>query len=208
MRYEAFKAVDPNEILSEGMPLATLFHSPTDLSSALIQSVHLLRNKAPGIACDANGYCKIADLCTALRARMPYLGYIDRNHIVELFFKDRQRKIIFSGPDLVKYKIKRMVEPPDILYFGTLRNLARKMKDRGIYSGTKRYIKLYVSEEKAARFASKFATQAKDRVMALPIDAKKAYAAGVRFSSYEDGEYVVSQVDKEYIRWPEKENSK
>lgn len=205
MRYDAFKTVDQNEILCEGMPLATLFNSPTDLSAALIQSVHLLKNKAPGIICDAKGYCKVTDLCAVLKTRMPFLSYIGRNHIVELFFKDKQRKIIFNGPDLVKYKIKRMIEPPDVLYFGTLQNLARKMAERGIYSGTKRYIKLYADKSKAVKFASKFATQAKDKTVALPIDAKKAYENGVRFSSYEEGEFVVSQIDKEFIKWPEKE---
>lgn len=202
IRYDAFKKVDDNEILFEGQPLATLFHTPTDLSAALISTVHILKNKSPHVQFDPNGYCKIEDLCTALKKRMPFLSYLDRNHIIELFFKDSQHKIIFNGQDLIKYKVKKVVEPPDVLYFGTIYNLARKMKDHGIFSGTKKYIKLYGSPEKAIQYASKFATQSKDVVIALGIDSKSAYQKGTRFSTYKAGEYIVSKIEKEDIIWP------
>jgi RNA:NAD 2'-phosphotransferase (TPT1/KptA family) len=205
IRYDTFKKVDENEILFDGQPLATLFHSPTDLSAALISAVHILKNKDPHVPFDLNGYCKVEELCVALKKRMPFLSYLDRNHIVELFFKDSQHKIVFNGQDLIKYKIKKVVEPPDVLYFGTLWNLARKMKDRGIFSSTKKYIKLYGSRDRALQYAAKFATQSKDKVVALNIDSKSAYQKGTRFSTYEDGEYIVSKIEKEHILWPEKE---
>lgn len=207
IRYDAFKSVDENEILIEGQPLATLFHTPTDLSAALISAVHILKNRAPNVSFDSNGYCKINEVCEALKKRMPFLSYIDRNHIVELFFKDNQHKVIFNGQDLIKYKIKKVIEPPDILYFGTLWNLARKMRNRGIFSSTKKYIKLYESPERAQLFASKFATQSKDRIIALGIDAKSAYKCGTKFSTYEDGEFIVSKIEKEHIIWPCPEKS-
>lgn len=205
IRYDAFKPVDEKEILSEGQPLATLFKTPTDLSAALISTVHIFKNQGPNIPFDPNGYCTVTNLCAALKKRMPFLCYINRNHIVELFFKDSQHKIIFNGPDLLKYRVKKVTEPPDTLYFGTLWNLARKMKDRGIFSSTKKYIKLFESPKQAQSFATKFATQSKDKIVALEIDSKAAYERGARFFTYEDGEYIVSGIEKEHIIWAEEE---
>jgi RNA:NAD 2'-phosphotransferase (TPT1/KptA family) len=87
-----------------------------------------------------------------------------------------------------------------VLYFGTLSNLAEKMKEKGIYSNTKKYLKLYTSKESAKKFARKFAVNNDDNISTLEIDAKKAYDSGLRFSTYEEGEYIVSEVKKEFIR--------
>lgn len=203
IRYDAFKPVDNSEILKDGFPLATLFKNSTDFSSALISVVQILRGKNPPELFDQNGYCRVTDLCDLLKRRMPFLGYINRNHFVELMLKDKQRKITFFGSDLIKYKIKKVVEPPTTLYFGTIHNLATKMIDNGIFSSTKKYIKLYDSHEKALMFASKFITSIQDRVAVLEIKAKEAYNKGLKFSTYEEGEYIVSNVDKEFIEWHE-----
>ena len=74
------------------------------------------------------------------------------------------------------------------------------MKDKGIFSSTKRYIKLYTTREGAENFATKFMTSKGDTLSVLAIDAKKAYESGVRFSTYSDGEFIVSEVKKEFIK--------
>ena len=207
IRYDAFKAVDDREILVRGLTTASLYNTPSDVSAALITSIHLLRDRALGLDFDEKGFCQITQLCDVLKERLSFLSYMNRNHIVELFFKDKQRKIVFNGSDLIKYKIKKIVDPPDTLYFGTIENLARKMVKRGIFSGTKGYIKLYKEPEEAIQFGRKFATQVKDRIIALEVDAKGAFDGGAKFSTYEEGEYIVSHIDKEHIRWSDSKQS-
>jgi len=45
-----------------------------------------------------------------------------------------------------------------------------------------------------------FLTQKDDTLSILEVDAKKAYTCGVRFSTYTEGEYIVAEVKKEYIK--------
>lgn len=200
IKYETNSIVQSSEILHIGKPTATLFMNQSDLNTALICTVHLLRDNLASLNKDTEGYYKLNDVCDILKKRMPFLSYINQNHIVELFFKDRQRKIIFKNESLLKYKLKTYIDPPDVLYFGTLINLVPKMRDKGIFSSTKKYIKLYTCREDAEKFAKKFAIHSGDTISILEIDSKKACSMGSRFSTYEEGEFIVSEVKKEFIK--------
>jgi len=200
IKYDTSLPVQSSEILHIGKPTASLFPNQNDLNMALITTVHMLRDNIYDLKKDTEDYFQVTDVCEALKRRMPFLSYMDRNYMVELFFKDKQRKIIFKNPTLIKYKFKLYISPPDILYFGTLTKLAEKMKNKGIFSSTKKYIKLYISKEDAENFAKKFAIHKDDSISVLGIDAKSAYDNGVRFSTYEEGEFIVSEVKKEYIK--------
>ena len=200
IKYDINSQVQATEILHIGKPTSTLFSNQSDLDTALISSVHLLRNNIASLDKDEDGYFNVKDLCDALKRRMPFLSYITKNHIIELFFKDKHRKIIFKDQNFLKYKLKVYLCPPDELYFGTLTNLANKMKDRGIFSNTKKYVKLYCSKDNATSFAKKFAIHKDDKISLLVIDAKKAYGDGLKFSTYEEGEYIITNLKKEYIK--------
>jgi RNA:NAD 2'-phosphotransferase (TPT1/KptA family) len=202
IQYECSKLVDPSEILHVGRPFNTLFSSLDDLNTTLITTVHLLRDNTANLSIDDSNYYLVDDVCKTLKKRMPFLSYIDKNHLLELFFKDKERKIIFKDQNLMKYKLKIYLEPPETLYFGTLTNLALKMKDKGIFSSTKKYVKLYADKEQAIAFAKKFILSDKDTVSVLVIEAKKAYETehNLRFSTYNPGEYIVTNIKKEYIK--------
>lgn len=200
IKYDTNTLVQPSEILHIGKPTSSLFPNQDDLKITLISAIHLLRDNTSGLEKTKDGYFNSGDVCAAIKKRMPFLCYIDHNFLVELFFKDNLRNIIFKDESLVKYKIKTYVNPPDILYFGTLSNLAEKMKGKGIFSSTKKYIKLYSSRESAEKFAKRFAIHSTDKISIMEIDAKKASEVGVRFSTYEEGEFIVSEVKKEFIK--------
>ena len=189
-----------SEIIHTEEITASLFQNSNDLKSALIITVHLLRDNLASLPRDEGGYYHINDICEILKKRMPFLQYINKNHIVELFFKDKFRNIIFKNDTYLKYKLKVYKDPPEELFFGTLTNLALKMKDKGIFSSTKRYIKLYTTVEGAKNFATKFMTNKSDTLSVLTVDAKKAYDSGVRFSTYSEGEFIVAEVKKEFIK--------
>lgn len=196
----------------------TLFKSSTDLKSALLLSIDILKEIADkaadtgegnhvisnnevevSIPFDSEGFVRVPDLREAIKAFIPYLDYINDNHVVEFYFKDRDQKILINGDNQIKYKIVRYVQPPDMLYFGTLQNLADRMRETGLRSHTKKYIKLYDSPEMAADFAKKFVTRDDDKVVILEINAGKAFSEGMKFSTYKDGEYIIVRVDRKYI---------
>lgn len=181
-------------------PVQTLYISQNDLSTALVTVINLL--KGNDLNKDAEGFTLIDDVCSKLKQVIPDLGYINRNHIVELFFKDKDRKVLVSGVDRIKYKEIRYVQPPNSLYFGTLTGLVSRMMQFGIKSSTKGYIKLYGSVEAATEFGKRFMNQEGDSVSVIEIDAQKAFSEGLKFSTYKDDEFVVIRLDKRYLKGP------
>jgi len=189
---------------------ATFYKSFLDLKKALLTVIDVLHHAAEEetstlqmddflLSFDENGFAKIDDIVSFLKYQFPELSYINRNHIIELYFKDRDQKILINGEGLIKYKIVKYVQPPQTLYFGTLKNLADRMKESGLKSHTKKYIKLYETSELAEEFAKKFATREGDEVVVLEINAAKAFSDGMKFSTYKEGEYIIVKVDRKYI---------
>jgi RNA:NAD 2'-phosphotransferase (TPT1/KptA family) len=179
-------------------PLPTLYASREDLKDAIVSAVDALNSS--DLPKDDQGYSSIEALCEKLKKALPHLSYITRNHIVELFFKDRTRKIMITGVDSIKYKEVRYVQPPETLYFGTLESLTAKMRRFGIHSNTKGYIKLYETPELAADFAKKFATDPMDRITVLSIAAFDAFTSGLKFSTFKPSEFIVVRIDQKFIK--------
>lgn len=176
--------------------LPTLYPTYRESSRAITLGIKLLANGE--IKTDENGFCLIEDLCKKIKELDSSFGYLNRNHIIEFFFKDSNRKILISGRDKIKYKTIKYVKPPDILYFGTLNSFKHKMKKYGIRSNTKGYIKLYDTPEKACDFAKKF-IKGNDHTVSIPINSYQAFSEGLKFSTFIEGEYIVVQINKKYI---------
>lgn len=189
MRHKIIPATAPPRI-------PTLYMSQKDFKRAIIIGIDILKNDR--IKKDPEGFSSVDELCEMIKNSNKNLNYINRNHIIEFFFKDKNRKILISGLDRIKYKEIRYVKPPDILYFGTLEHLLPKMKVAGIRSNTKGYIKLYDTPEKAKNFAQKF-IEKDDNVVTLTIDAKSAFSDGLKFSTFKEGEFIIIRVNKKYI---------
>jgi RNA:NAD 2'-phosphotransferase (TPT1/KptA family) len=184
-------------VLKSRRPQQSLYMHPDDLNKAMLTAVSLLTNDS--LPQTDTGFCSIDDLCEKIRAICPQLDYINRNHIVELYFKDTGRKIFISGLNEIKYRETRYVQPPDVLYFGTLTRLVPSMKANGIKSSTKGYLKLYSTSQLAIDFATKFISKPEDKVTTLTIDAAAACHDGMRFTTYKPDEYIVVRIDKKYI---------
>lgn len=176
--------------------LPTLYPTYKESSRAISIGIDLLING--DIETDEKGFCLIEDLCNKIKEKDSSFGYLNRNHIIEFFFKDTRRKILISGRDKIKYKNIRYVQPPQTLYFGTINSFSYKMRKYGIRSNTKGYIKLYETPEKACEFAQKFVKRGEETI-AIAIDAEKAFSEGLKFSTFIDGEYIVVQLNKRYI---------
>lgn len=177
--------------------LPTLYPTQKEASRALDIAVDLL--KGDRLKKDKEGFCLIEDLCKEITKINNSFGYMNRNHVIELFFRDPDRKILISGVDRIKYKEIRYVLPPDTLYFGTIDNFVGRMKEHGIRSNTKGYIKLYENPQEACKFAEKFVREG-ERTVALEIDSKRAFSDGLKFSTFKEGEYIVVQLLSRYVK--------
>ena len=184
------------------IPLITLYKSQDDMKRALIETIDMLtgQSKISQPPKKKDEFFSIVEITEALIKNFPELSYINTNHIVELFFKDRDRKILINGEDNIKYKEVRYVQPPNKLYFGTVKALVERMQSYGLKSMTKGYIKLYKSREQAIEFGKKFANWEGDEVVALAIDSEKAFSEGMKFSTYQEGEFIIVRVDRKYIK--------
>lgn len=176
--------------------IPTLFPTQKEANRALIAGLDILRGNE--IKKDDQGFCLIEDLCSALKNMDESFGYLNRNHIIEFFFRDIDHKVLISGVDKIKYKEIKYVKPPDILYFGTIKKFIPKMKEHGIRSNTKGYLKLYDTALDACNFAEKFAREGESTV-AIEIDAERAFSDGLKFSTFKTGEYIVVQINRAYI---------
>ena len=120
LKYENGMHTKLSDILHAEEITASLFQSQNDLKAALITTVHLLRDNLASLPRDKEGYYHITNICETLKKRMPFLYYINKNHIVELFFKDRFRNIIFKNDTYLKYKLKVYKDPPEELFLEPL----------------------------------------------------------------------------------------
>lgn len=176
--------------------LPTLYPTPVESNRALALGVEILKNNE--IKKDELGFSLIEDLCNKIKEKDSSFKYLNRNHIIEFFFKDADKKILISGADHIRYKDIRYLQPPEFLYFGTVEAMIKKMREHGIRSFTKGYLKLYETPEKACEFAKKFARDG-EKTVCIKIKAMQAFSEGLKFSTYIDGEYIVVQIQKSYI---------
>lgn len=175
--------------------IPTLYRNQEELNKAL-SIVKGALSDSDMLYKDLEGFVQISDVVELLKKTFEY---VNSTHVIELFFKDNEGKILINGDDRIKYKVVKFVKPPKKLYFGTLENMRSRMLEHGLKSNTKGYIKLYDTEDRAILFASKFATKDGDKIITLSVDAETAFSDGLKFSTYIDGEYIVVKVDKKYL---------
>lgn len=176
---------------------ASFYKSRQDMLQALFIAVDALKTikDTPALPLQEGNLVKISDLINYIVTSDTRLSYIDRDHIIELFFKDRERRLLIVDKDYIQYRFVTYVQPPETLYFGTVKNLAERMMNSGLKSKTKGFIKLYSSIEAAKQFARQFATRDGDVLVALTVDASTAFAEGTKFSTHKEGEYIAVRID-------------
>lgn len=175
---------------------SSLFPNFYEFKKALETCIEVLKDSE--LEKDEDGFCNIDFFCQKLKEKDKSLSYITSSHIVELFIRDPKKRILMSKDSKVKYKNIKYVKPPELLFFGTTSNLLNKIKENGIKSTTKGYIKLFHSPAEALKYAEKFVTKDNQTVY-LTIKAVKAFEEGTRFSTFKEGIYITKIIDKKYI---------
>lgn len=181
-----------------GGGLPTFYDSRGTLGKVLDSVYTIIEEKQ--LEADELGFIRIDDLCAEVCKKHPGLSCLNRNHIVELYFKDPSKKILISGIDRIKLRDTRYVEPPELLYFGTLEFLKSPIALNGIKSLTKGYVRLHETPDEACQYAEKFRKRPGDKTACLEIEALRAYENGTKFSTYNNREYIVKRIHREYIR--------
>jgi RNA:NAD 2'-phosphotransferase (TPT1/KptA family) len=179
------------------MIFQTLYANQRDAKKALAIAIDILNES--DLPQDDKEFVSIDALCEKIKNLNKGLDYINRNHIVELFFKDRNRRILIGGYDLIKYKQIKYVKPPDTLYFAALKWLSDKMTRNGIRSEARHYVKLYETVELATEKGQRLIKSDNDQLVLIKINAGKAFEEGLKFSTYETGEYIVIKINPRYI---------
>jgi len=144
--------------------------------------------------------CKIEEVARYIRESNSKFNYITRDHIIELFFKDKERRLMIVDREYIYYRRVSYVQPPQTLYFGTVKALIFRIQKYGIKSNTKGFIRLYDTVDAAKNFAKQFATRPGDEIVALAVDASSAFSDGSKFSTHETGEYIVTKIESNYVK--------
>jgi hypothetical protein len=195
-------------MIKEFETYATFYKSSDDLTLALNLTTEILKEIATNpdsqlkeiLHIFNDKMCRIEHLATYIKNNNQKLNYLTRDHIIELFFKDRERRLMIVDHIFIYYRKICYVQPPDTLYFGTVQALINKIKDFGIKSHTKGFIRLYDTIPAAKNFAKQFANRQGDVIVVFEVDAMQAFTDGNKFSTHEPGEFIVAKIEKEYVK--------
>jgi hypothetical protein len=129
-----------------------------------------------------DGMYPLEQVLKALHSENMDLDYVGRNHLVEIFLRDREGGIVL-GEEGMGHVSAAQVEPPETLYFGTTSFIAERASRRGIMTGSKPMVVLHTSREGALESGLHFASMKQSEAAVLEVDAAQAYEDGVDFCS-------------------------
>lgn len=177
----------------------SLFRNERDARDCMaLLKVMLERPSQYGLTHSINGLCHLADLVEALQEDNLDFDYLTSAHLIECYLREPEEMYRLEE-GLLGLCLDNKVSPPGVLYFGTVESFRARMSRRGIMSQSRRYIKLYDTEEAALGFSVRFSSDG-DPACTLTIDAASAYRDGVDFSaSAVEGEYFTAQISPRYI---------
>jgi putative RNA 2'-phosphotransferase len=166
----------------------------------------VLRHKpqAIGITLDAEGWVAVDELlAAAARHRQP----VSRQQLEEVVATNDKKRFSFS-PDgrLIRanqgHSIKVdlglvPVEPPELLYHGTVARFLDSIRQEGLVRGNRHHVHLSADRETAARVG-----QRRGRPVVLVIEAGRMRGDGHAFYKSENAVWLTEAVPPGYLRFP------
>ncbi len=169
----------------------------------------VLRHKpqAIGITLDAEGWVAVDELLTAA-AR--HGQAITRLQLEEVVATNDKKRFAFS-PDGQLIRANQghsvavdlslvAVEPPELLYHGTVERFLDSIHEQGLVRGNRHHVHLSADRETAARVG-----QRRGRPVVLVIEAGRMYCEGHAFYRSENGVWLTEAVPPEYLGFCEAE---
>ncbi len=167
----------------------------------------ILRHKPEefGLALDANGWVGIAELLEACRQRGETFSREELDAVVAQNDKrrfalspDGQRIRASQGHSVEVDLQLQPVEPPELLYHGTVAKALDSIRRDGLLPGNRQQVHLSADVDTAAKVG-----QRRGRPVILKVEASRMGRDGLKFYRSENGVWLADRVPTEYIRFPE-----
>lgn len=148
-----------------------------------------------GCTIDKYGWVDIDTLCKNTNFTKEYLREIVDSDTRYTFSEDGKKIRAFHGHSVDGIIYTNEVEPPNILYHGTSKDLYEKIKESGYIKGMSRVlVHLSDTKEKAKVIGERHG----DPVL-LQIDCLSMINDGFKFYKSEDGVYLCEDIPLKYI---------
>lgn len=148
-----------------------------------------------GCTIDKYGWVDIDTLCKNTNFTKEYLREIVDSDTRYTFSEDGKKIRAFHGHSVDGIIYTNEVEPPNILYHGTSKDLYEKIKESGYIKGMSRVlVHLSDTKEKAKVIGERHG----DPVL-LQIDCSSMIDDGFKFYKSEDGVYLCEDIPLKYI---------
>jgi len=167
---------------------------------------YVLRHKpqAIGITLDAEGWVAVDDLLTAAARNGQS---ITRQQLEEVVATNDKKRFSFSADgQLIRanqgHSVEvdlglAAVEPPELLYHGTVERFLDLIREKGLLRGNRHHVHLSADRETAARVG-----QRRGRPVVLVVEAGRMHAEGYPFYRSENGVWLTETVPPEYLQFP------
>lgn len=145
-------------------------------------------------------YGEILDVVDAENIDLKYMGY---EHIVEIFLRHSPSVFALDGDNLVSTRpvgAGNNMEPPELLYFGTVFGVAAQAYGKGLQSKRHPYVILQTSLDAATASAKIFSQNTNDKAVVIVVQAKQAYAKGVKFlQGNREGQVMTEYISRGFL---------
>lgn len=145
-------------------------------------------------------YGEVLDVVDAENIDLKYMGY---EHIVEIFLRHSPSIFALDGDNLISTRqlgAGNSIEPPELLYFGTVFGVAAQAYGKGLQSKRHPYVILQTSLEAATASANVFSQNTNDKAVVITVQAKQAYAKGVKFfQGNREGQIMTEYISRGFL---------
>jgi putative RNA 2'-phosphotransferase len=155
-----------------------------------------------GLTLDEQGWVAAEDLINALKKRGKYAELTLQDIADMISASEKKRHELDGGRIRALYGhsteekiIKETVQPPDVLYHGTAHKFLEKIMKQGLISKDRQYVHLSQERETAVTVGKR---RDADPVV-LRVDAKTAWADGIRFYHGNEAIWLADEIPAKYI---------
>jgi putative RNA 2'-phosphotransferase len=158
-----------------------------------------------GISLDDRGWVAVDTLLDAARRH----GHtLTRAHVEEVVASNDKKRFSLS-PDRRLIRANQghsvqvdlglsAVEPPELLYHGTVRRFLDSIRQHGLLRGNRHHVHLSADAETATRVG-----QRRGRPVVLTVESQRMYREGHLFYRSENGVWLTEAVPPAYLGFPE-----
>ncbi len=154
-----------------------------------------------GIHLDANGWAEIAELIEKCNTNHQNFDIeilktiVETNDKKRFAFNEDNTKIRANQGHSIEIELNlKTVEPPTILYHGTINDFLTSIKEKGLQKMSRQHVHLSVDIETANKVASR-----RGKPIILKINAKQMHTDGFAFYCSENGVWLTNEVPIKYI---------